>query len=105
MAVPSDTFQRHQAIGTREDLADVIYDVSPQETPFISNVAKVAASNVLHEVQTDVLASPASNQQVEGDDASNNAVTPTVRVGNYLQILSKTVQVSGTLESVDAAGR
>lgn len=105
MAVPSDTFQRHQAIGTREDLADVIYDVSPQETPFISNVAKVAASNVLHEVQTDVLASPASNQQVEGDDATNNAVTPTVRVGNYLQILAKTVQVSGTLESVDAAGR
>jgi hypothetical protein len=105
MAVPTSTFQRHQAIGTREDLADVIYDVSPEDTPFISNVGKARASNVLHEWQTDVLASPATNQQVEGDDASNNAVTPTVRIGNYCQILSKTVQVSGTLESVDAAGR
>jgi len=105
MAVPTSTFQRHQAIGTREDLADVIYDVSPEDTPFISNVGKARASNVLHEWQTDVLASPASNQQVEGDDAANNAVTPTVRIGNYAQILSKTVQVSGTLEQVDAAGR
>ena len=105
MAVPTSTFQRHQAIGTREDLADVIYDVSPEDTPFISNVGKARASNVLHEWQTDVLASPASNQQVEGDDATNNAVTPTVRIGNYCQILSKTVQVSGTLEQVDAAGR
>ena len=76
MAVPSNTFQRHQAIGTREDLADVIYDVSPAETPFMSNVGKTKASNVLHEHQTDVLASAASNAQVEGDDASTNAVTP-----------------------------
>lgn len=105
MAVPSNTFQRHQAIGTREDLADVIYDVSPAETPFMSNVGKTKASNVLHEHQTDVLASAASNAQVEGDDASTNAVTPTVRIGNYTQIMSKTVQTSGTLEATDKAGR
>lgn len=105
MAVPTNTFQRHQAIGNREDLADIIYDVSPEDTPFISNVSKVKASNTLHEHQTDVLASPASNQQVEGDDASNTAVTPTVRIGNYVQILSKTTQVSGTMGALDLAGR
>lgn len=105
MAVPTSTFQRHQAIGTREDLADVIYDVSPAETPFLSNVGKVSAKNVLHEWQTDVLATAAANKQVEGDDISNNAVTPTVRIGNYTQILAKTVQISGTQESVDKAGR
>ncbi len=105
MAVPTSTFQRHQAIGTREDLADVIYDVSPAETPFLSNVGKVSAKNVLHEWQTDVLATAAANKQVEGDDIANNAVTPTVRIGNYTQILAKTVQISGTQESVDKAGR
>lgn len=105
MAVPTNTFQRHQAIGTREDLADVIYDVSPSETPFMSNVGKSKASNTLHEWQTDALASAAANKQIEGDDASNTAVTPTVRIGNYCQILSKTCQTSGTLSAIDAAGR
>jgi hypothetical protein len=45
------------------------------------------------------------NALVEGADASAATLSPTTRIGNYTQIVGKTIQVSGTLESVDKAGR
>jgi hypothetical protein len=85
----------------------MIYDISPIETPFVSNIGKGKATAVLHEWQTDVLAAAVStNQQPEGNDITSfAAVTPTVRVGNYAQIMSKEVIVSGTIEVVKKAGR
>jgi hypothetical protein len=100
------TFSAHEAIGQREDLSDVIYDISPQETPIMSSIGKGKATAVYHEWQTDSLASAnTGNAAVEGADASAATLTPTVRIGNYTQIVQKTTQVSGTLESVDKAGR
>jgi hypothetical protein len=106
MAVPSNTFQAHTAIGQREDLSDVIYDISPKDTPIMSSIGKTKATAVNHEWQTDSLAAATTaNAQVEGDDATAAAIVPTVRLGNYTQIVAKTIQVSGTLEAVDKAGR
>lgn len=105
MAVPTGTFQGHSAIGQREDLADVIYDISPMDTPFMSNAARGSADATFHEWQTDVLATAAVNSQVEGDDADTDTATPTVRLGNYTNISRKTPRVSGTLRSVNTAGR
>ena len=100
------TFSAHEAIGQREDLADVIYDISPQDTPIMSSIGKGKATAVYHEWQTDALASAnTANAAVEGADASAATLTPTTRIGNYTQIVQKMVQVSGTLESVDKAGR
>tara|TARA_R100001460_G_scaffold14002_2_gene31473 strand:- start:4540 stop:5487 length:948 start_codon:yes stop_codon:yes gene_type:complete len=99
------TYQTFQAVGEREDLIDVIYDISPTDTPFMSTVAKTSASNVYHEWQTDSLAAAASNAAVEGADASDATLSATTRVGNYTQISQKTIKVSGTLEQVDKAGR
>ena len=99
------TYQTFQAVGEREDLTDVIYDISPTDTPFMSSVAKTSATNVYHEWQTDSLAAAASNAAVEGADASDATLSATTRVGNYTQISQKTIKVSGTLESVDKAGR
>jgi hypothetical protein len=99
------TFQTYQSIGNREDLTDVIYNISPTDTPFMSSVGKTKATAVYHEWQTDSLAAAAQNAVVEGADASSLTVTPTTRVGNRCQISSKTVQIAGTQESVDKAGR
>ena len=94
------------AVGQREDLTDVIYNISPTDTPFMSSVAKSSASAVYHEWQVDSLAAVNSaNAAVEGDDAASATLAPTTRVGNRTQISQKTIQVSGTLESVDKAGR
>ncbi len=100
------TFTQFDAVGSREDLADIIYDISPQEVPIFSSIGKGKSTAVYHEWQTDSLASAnTSNAAVEGADATAATLSPTTRVGNYTQIVQKTIQVSGTLESVDKAGR
>jgi hypothetical protein len=100
------TFTAHTAIGQREDLTDIIYDISPTETPFMSSIGKTKATAVYHEWQTDSLAAATTaNAAIEGADASSATLSPTVRLGNYSQIIQKTVQVSGTLDTVNKAGR
>ena len=105
MAVPTNTVTAHSAIGNREDLADIIYDISPTDTPFMSNVARLKASAVYHEWQTDALDAAAANRQIEGDDATANTFSASTRVGNYCQISRKVVSVSGTQRAVNSAGR
>lgn len=105
MAVPTNTFQTYQAVGNREDLIDVITNISPVDTWVTSNTGNTRATAVLHEWQTDALAAAAANAVIEGDDASAAAVTPTVRVTNYCQILRKVWQVTDTQNAVQKAGR
>lgn len=100
------TYQTYTAIGQREDLSDVIYNISPTDTPMISSIGKTKATAVYHEWQTDSLSSPTlGNAAVEGDTASDATMSPTTRVGNRTQISQKTVKISGTLQAVDKAGR
>jgi len=100
------TYTAHTAIGQREDLTDIIYNISPTETPFMSSIGKTKATAVYHEWQTDSLAAATTgNAAIEGADATSATLSPTVRLGNYTQIIQKTVQVSGTLDSVNKAGR
>ena len=100
------TYQTYTSIGNREDLSDVIYSISPTDTPIMSSIGKTKATAVYHEWQTDSLAAnTTANALVEGATASDITVSPTTRLGNYTQIVGKTVMVSGTLEAVDKAGR
>lgn len=106
MTQPTNTFDSYDAKGIREDLSNVIYNISPEETPFMSNVGKGSAKSTYFEWQEDSLsATDTNNAQVEGDDAPAVEPSPTARIGNYTQISRKTVTVSGTLEAVDKAGR
>jgi hypothetical protein len=98
-------FRTYAAVGLREDLSDIIYNISPTDTPFMSSVGKTKATAVYHEWQTDSLAAAAANAAVEGADASTATLSPTTRVGNRTQISQKTVGVTGTLQAVDKAGR
>jgi len=105
MALPTNTFSSYDAIGNREDLEDIIYDISPMDTPFLSNAGRVNATAVFHEWQTDVLDTAATNQALEGDDATGGSLAATTRYGNYCQISDKVVVVSGTQDAVNSAGR
>lgn len=99
------TYQTYTAIGMREDLSAVIYDISPTDTPFMSSIGKTKATATYHEWQTDSLAAAALGGAVEGADASSITAAPTTRIGNRTQIFTKSVAVAGTLEAVDKAGR
>lgn len=106
MPTLAGTFFTYGAIGNREDLSDMIYNIAPEETPFMTAIGRSTANATLFEWQTDTLAAPAVNTQLEGDDIQSfAAVVPTVRVGNRCQISRKTAIVSGTQEVVSKAGR
>ena len=106
MAQPTNTFDTYDSIGEREDLSDVIYNISPTDTPFLSSAAKTKATAVLHEWQTDSLASAStSNAVIEGDEATADSISATTRLSNSCQIMDKVITISGTQEAVDKAGR
>lgn len=106
MGLVSGTATRYDMTGLREDLSDIIYDISPTETPFVSGASRESVDQTLFEWQTDSLAAAdTGNAQLEGDDASFSTPAATTRVGNYTQISRKTLILSGTLEAVDKAGR
>ena len=102
----SSTFLTYDAVGNREDLSPVIYNVPPWDAPFLTGVERADAEATLHEWQTDTLApASGSNAALEGDDASTDAATPTVRLSNTCQISDKVPRVSGTQQRVKKAGR
>ena len=105
MAQPAHTFDSYDVKGIREDLENVIYDISPEETPFYSSLKKVKASNTYHEWQTDSLRSSAANAHIEGDDTAGEARVATTRLGNYTQIFKNAVVIPDTDEGLDKAGR
>lgn len=112
MAQPTNIHSVYDASGAsgvgkqnREDLADMIWNISPTETPISAAIAKVKADAVYHEWQTDALANAtADTGAVEGDDASLLSLSATTRVGNRCQIFTKSFGVTGTQEVVKKAG-
>ena len=100
-------FKTYDATAIREDLSDVIYDISPTDTPFMSSIAgKGSVSNTLFEWQTDALAAAViNNYHVEGAAAGTAATTATTRLTNQTQISKKVVEVTGTHETVNNAGK
>lgn len=109
MAIVTNTFLSFSAIGNRESISDVVYNISSIDTPFSGSIAKNKATSTLHEWQTDSLAAAAANAQIEGDDTTVSysfaAATPTSRISNRTQISRKDVVVSGTQDAVQKAGR
>lgn len=99
-------YKTSDAVGEREDLSDVITRIDPDETPIFSALQKESGNAVFVEWQVQELAAAAAdNYQNEGAEAGFTAPTATDRFGNYMQISQKDAQVSGTLDSVDKAGR
>ena len=98
------TFTTYDAVGIKEQLADVIYSISPEETPFISNVGRKNVANTLFEWQEDTLSAAGDSAVIEGGAATSTQVAPK-RMQNYVQLNAKRVTISGTLEAVDKAGR
>lgn len=107
MAIVTNTYLTFDQKGIRENLSDIIYQISPEETPFMSSAGKEKAESTFFEWQQDALASAAANAVVEGNDYASTATAAvaTTRIGNYCQISSKNVLVSGTSDAVKKAGR
>ena len=105
MTQPTNTHATNDMVGIREDLSDVIYNVSPVDVPFQSSVRFLEATSTKHEWQTDSLQAAAANAVIEGDDATTDAGNTTTRLFNYTQISDKVARVTGTARAVNTAGR
>lgn len=99
------TLVTNSVVHIREDLSNVINNISPEETPVYSLLEKKKATNTRHEFLTETLnAANGDNAVVEGANFADTAMTTPVRLGNYTQISSKVINVSGTLQAVTTAG-
>lgn len=105
MAKLANSFATFDAVGNREALSDQIYNISPQDTPFVSSIGKGKATAVYEEWQTEALEPASNNKVVQGNEPTPQVITPTIRLGNRTQISEKTFAVTGTQEVVNKAGR
>lgn len=106
MAQAANTFDTYSAVGNREELADKIFQITPEETPFLSMIGKSSVATTHPEWQTDELANPdTDNASIQGNEWAYDAISPTARVGNYTQISDKKIIISRTQDKTDKAGR
>src|SRR5512135_1488945 len=106
MSTPGGVFQTFTQVGIREDLEDIIYNIAPMETYFLSNAGRMKARNTMHDWQTDTLDTPsATNAWIQGDDFSAKAITATTKLRNYTQIARKDFAITRTSNVVNTAGR
>jgi hypothetical protein len=90
----------------REDLTDVIYNISPTEVPFQANVGRGSAKQTLHEWQIDELAAvDTGNAAIDGADFGSDSSDEAQRIGAYMQISIKYIAVSRRANIVNKAGR
>lgn len=98
-------FTTYDAVGIKEDVSDVISNISPTKTPFQTMIGNGKAKQRFFEWQEDELAAPRDNAQVEGFTATDATLSPTVLRSNYTQIFEKTIKISATEDAVDQYGR
>ena len=110
MAQDANTFDRYDlgtgaASNVREDFSDVIYNISPTEVPFTTNVGRETSDSDYKEWSVDSLAAARDNKHIDGDEFGGLALDPAERIGNYHQISRKDLVVSRRANKVRKAGR
>lgn len=89
-----------------EDVMDQIFDVSPVDRPFIDSIGVGDAGNTYKEwTREELEASNKDNARIDGSSSSGINDTQTgERLGNYHQIMTKTVRVSDRGRNSDTIG-
>jgi hypothetical protein len=105
MAKVTNAFDTYTATADREDLSNIIYNISPMQTPFMSSIGKRSVKNVVFDWQTESLPTPSSSGELEGFELSRSAATATVRQSNVCMISKRDATVTGSQESSDPAGK
>ena len=90
----------YEAVGNKLDMSDIITNISPEDTPLFSRIARTRATAVTHEWLEDSLGEPRTNKQPEGYTYTTEAVTPRTRLNNYTQIMHRGIHVTQTQEVV-----
>lgn len=94
-------------VGNREDLTDILTNISPTATPFFSSIGRTTARSTTHEWQIDTLpTAKGTNAVTEGASAINASASVTTRLSNRTQIFQNVVMISNTqIDGMNTAGR
>ena len=98
-------YTSYDTVGTKEDVSDVITNLSPTKTPFQSMIGSDTCHHRTFSWLEDSLRAVQVNAKIEGFTASDATLTPPVSRSNVTQILEKTFKISNTEEVVDKYGR
>ena len=105
MAKVTNAFDTYSATADREDLSNIIYNISPMQTPFMSSIGKRNIKNVVFDWQTEALPTPSAAGQLEGFELSRSTATATTRVSNVAMISKRDATVTGSQDASDPAGK
>lgn len=100
------TFAQTSGGPLREDVLDVIFQITPEDTPFYNMIGDTSASNPVHQWPIRSLTTRADNAVQEGAAYSGNfqdLVLPS-RVTNLTQILRKLPRVVDTFQASTTIG-
>lgn len=98
-------FYSYDQVGKKEDVSDIITNITPTKVPFQSMIGSEKVRNTLFQWQEDELRAVQVNAKVEGFTASDATLSPTTMRNNVTQILEKTIKVSETADAIDTYGR
>lgn len=98
-------FTSYDVVGKKEDVSNIISNITPTKAPFTSLTKSESVHNTLFQWQEDKLRDAAANKAKEGFTATPTARTPTVMRDNVTQIMQDTFEVSGTNDAVSKYGR
>lgn len=105
MTTATNAFTTYAQVGIKENVSNIITNITPDETPAYSTFKKFSVKNRLYEWQTDALAAPADNNKPEGDVAVIQTSVATTMLDNRTQISYKSMSVSDTSRTVSTYGR
>lgn len=89
----------------REDLMDLLSDVSPDENPLSTMFGTSTAKGTFHEWTEDYISRPSSvASSAEGKTTTYSDLTQPSRRTNWTHIISQSFRVSGTESAVAVAG-
>lgn len=94
----------YSAVGNREDLLDIITNISPDETPLMNKFGRSKVTGMTHSWLTDSLATPGANAQLEDEPFTGTPATPRQKLENEIQIFMRDCMVTDSQEAVLKAG-
>ncbi len=94
--------------GTEEDVIDIkeiVYNISPTETPFVNSVGTRNVTNTVFEWITEELSAVDTTVDLEGNVISAAAASLTTRNSNVCQIMSRAVAVTASQQAIKIYGK
>ena len=99
------TYTSYDQVGKAVQIDDIVSNISPTKTPFLSSIGTENVYARFFEWEEDALRAVQANAQLEGYTAADATLTAMTSRTNQTQILEKTIKVANTADAIKLHGR